>query len=65
MCIMRRTLAESPHFVVTHEFELAYATEKATGREIFLGDHYGDPTCAVIAPDESWFAVGGEGVCWL
>jgi hypothetical protein len=59
---MRRTLAESSNFVVTHEFELAFATEKGTGREIPLGSHYGDPTCAVIAPDESWLAVGGEGV---
>jgi hypothetical protein len=59
---MRRTLAESANFVVSHEFELAFATEKSTGREMSIGSHYGDPTCAVIAPDESWFAVGGEGV---
>lgn len=59
---MRQTLAESANFVVSHEFELAFATEKRTGSEMSVGSHYGDPTCAVIAPDESWFAVGGEGV---
>jgi hypothetical protein len=59
---MRRILAESANFIITHEFESAFATEKRTGREIALGSHYGDPTCAAIALDESWFAVGGEGV---
>jgi hypothetical protein len=59
---MRRTLAESTHLIVSHEYELAFVTEKATGRELPLGSHYGDPTCAVIAPDESWVVVAGEGI---
>lgn len=62
---MRTPLAESENFVVTHEYELAFVTERRTGRELDLGSHYGDPICAVIAPDESWFAVGGEGITGL
>lgn len=27
-----------------------------------MADHAGDPSCGLIAPDESWFAAGGEGV---
>jgi hypothetical protein len=59
---MRIVLAESANFVVEHEYELAFARDKRSGREVHLGSHYGDPTSAVIASDETWFAVGGEGV---
>jgi hypothetical protein len=55
-------LAESPRFVVAHEFEIAYLIEKATGKRYHMGDHYGDPRCALISPNEDWVVVGGEGL---
>lgn len=60
-----RALAESEHYIVGHEFETAYLVEKATGVKTYLDDHYGDPTCAVIAPGEDWFAVGGVGITYF
>ena len=36
--------------------------DRATGQETSAGDHYGNPTCGVIAPDESWFVTGGDGL---
>jgi len=58
----RHTLAESPRFILAGEHEEAVVIERATGRRTVAGDHYGDPQCGVIAPDESWFVTGGEGL---
>ena len=57
-----RTLAESANYAIVHEFEDVFILEKSTGRTIGLGSHYGDPQVGLIAPDESWFAAGGEGI---
>jgi hypothetical protein len=57
-----RILAESPNFTLAHEAEEVYVVHRESGRKTWAGDHYGDPTCGVIAPDESWFASGGEGI---
>jgi hypothetical protein len=59
---LRRVLAESEHFVLVHEYESAAIVERSTREQRDAGDHYGDPTCGLIAPDESWFATGGEGI---
>jgi hypothetical protein len=60
-----RILAESKHFVVGHLFEQAFVIRKSDGTEHPAGDHYGDPSVALIAPDESWFLVGGEGLTFF
>jgi hypothetical protein len=60
-----RRLAESPHYAIEHEFETVRVVHKKSGTERELGSHYGDPCAAVIAPDESWFAAGGEGITFL
>ena len=58
---MNQVLARSEHWTVTNEYEVAYA-EREDGFRVCVSYHYGDPSCAVIAHDESWVAVGGEGV---
>lgn len=60
-----RNLAESPKFVLAHEYETAFAINRHTGERHPIGEHYGDPTCALISPDEDWFLVGGEGLTFL
>ena len=60
-----RVLAQSGHFFVTHEWEAVFVIDRRTGARVGLGDHYGDPTCAVIAAEEEWFAAGGEGITIL
>lgn len=57
-----RILDESPNYVLAHEFEQVFIFDRYTGKEIPAGDHYGNPECGVIAPDESWFATAGEGI---
>jgi hypothetical protein len=58
----RRVLAESENYVLTHEYETVFAHCRVTGKSTVVGYHHADPTCGVIAPDESWFAAGGEGI---
>jgi hypothetical protein len=58
----RKVLAKSNDYVLEHEYETVFAYCRANGEPKIVGDHYGDPTCGAIAPDGSWFAVGGEGV---
>lgn len=55
-------LAESENFVLTHDYECAELHHKASSTVIDVGHHYGDPTCGLIAPDESWCVTGGEGI---
>ena len=58
-----RILAESDQLVVGHEWETAFLIFKERPlREIQLGQHYGDPTCAVISSNNDWVVVGGEGL---
>lgn len=58
-------MARSENFVIEHDFEHVFVVNRETGHQYDLGSHYGDPVTAVISPDESWFAAGGEGVTWL
>ena len=60
-----RTLAESPHFILAHEHESAFAVDKRSGARHPVGEHYGDPCCGLISPDQDWFLVGGEGLTFL
>jgi hypothetical protein len=55
-------LAESPRYVLGHEYERVYVLEKDTGTYRELGAHYGDPECGIIDPQERWFLAGGEGL---
>ena len=55
-------MAESSNFILAHEYESVFVINRATGEQTHAGDHYGDPQCGVIFPDESWFATGGDGV---
>jgi hypothetical protein len=57
-----RVIAESKNYLLEHEYETVFAHCRATGRRTVIGYHHADPTCGVIAPDESWFVTGGEGV---
>jgi hypothetical protein len=57
-----RILSETPRFAIISEYESTFVIDRTTGSRYDLGDHYGDATCALIAPDESWFIAGGEGV---
>jgi len=58
----RVTLADSSSFQIYHVDEAVLLINKSNGGEWQIADHHGDPTCAVIAADGTWFAVGGEGV---
>lgn len=35
---------------------------RPNGKEVVIGDLYGDPNCAVISSDENWCAIGGAGL---
>ncbi|MCP5024549.1 MAG: hypothetical protein GY930_22645 [bacterium] len=39
-----------------------FLVEKSTGLETELTDHYGNPSCGVIGPNEDWVVVGGCGL---
>lgn len=55
-----RILAQSSRFLLGNIYEDAFLINKLDGSVIGLGDFYGDPTCAAIAPSQSWVALGGE-----
>lgn len=57
-----RVLADSPHFLLGHEWENVILVDKLTGNGKSIGSHYGDPKIGLISPDEAWFVTGGEGV---
>lgn len=58
---MTALLAATPSgFRIRHDFEDAWL--EWPGGRLPLGDHYGDPTCALLNPDEGWCVVGGEGL---
>ena len=64
-------LAESDSFVIAHEYETAYALRRDGGARIELGNHYGDPTGAMVSPDATLLrtvcAPGpypGSEACW-
>lgn len=58
---MQNTLASEPTgFRINHDFE--YAILEWPSGSLALGDHYGDPTCALVCPEHGWCVVGGEGI---
>ena len=59
---MRRTLAKSASFKIVNDYESAVLVDTKHGTELDLKEHYGDPSCALISIDETYFVVGGEGI---
>ncbi|MEM1093266.1 MAG: hypothetical protein AAGJ10_01565 [Bacteroidota bacterium] len=57
-----RVLAESEHFLLTHEYQSTFLVDKETAAQTPMGAHNGDPSVGIIAPDEAWFLIGGQGV---
>ena len=55
-----RVLAETENLTAVHMHESASLLFKVAGKELCLGDFYGDPCCALIDPHEKWCLVGGE-----
>lgn len=49
-----RQLTESKKYVLGHEFEYCYLINKLTGRSIYLGDCYGDPSFGLVDKNEKW-----------
>ena len=59
---MRQILTQSNKYVITHEYEVVSLLNRSSGREIIIGDFYGDPEVAFISKDESYCVVGGCGL---
>ena len=59
---MWEVLAESKKYVVSYEYETVSLQIKRKGKEIIIGDFYGDPTTAFISNDESYCVMGGCGL---
>lgn len=59
---MKRILAQSPKYVISHEYEVVFLMFKKSGREVIIGDFYRDPETALISGDESYCVVGGYGL---
>lgn len=52
--------------MLVFEWEYAKLLHKQSKKETLVGDHYGDPNCGLIAPDENWCVTGGEGlILWF
>jgi hypothetical protein len=47
-------------YVIVHEYETAWLCWQ--GGKLLIGDHYGDPSCALIDPDGAWCLTAGEGL---
>lgn len=61
-----RVLDESKNLILYNEYESVYIKRKGREEEKFyIGSHYGDPVCGIIAPSESWFLAGGEGLTFF
>ena len=60
-----RILAESSLFVLGHEFETVLLVDRRTGDRHAIREHYGDPCCGLIGPDDGWFVVGGAGLTYF
>jgi hypothetical protein len=54
-------LAISKNFRIAHEYETVWLVRESHS-SVVIGDFYGDPSVAIIDPDERWCAVGGRGV---
>lgn len=59
---MIRKMAESHKYEVLAEYETVTLKIKETGKEVVIGDFYGDVEKVVISEDESFCVMVGEGV---
>jgi hypothetical protein len=57
---VKKILFSEGEYIIAHEYEQAYL--RWPGGTYPLGDHYGDPTCAVMSILEGWCVTGGEGL---
>lgn len=55
-----RELCRQGGYLIEHEYETAWL--RWQGGKLVIGDHYGDPTCALIDPAGAWCLTAGEGV---
>ncbi len=55
-----KTLIESPNYILGNIFEYGYIIDKKTGRTIYLGSSYGDPTFGIIDKNEQWALLLGH-----
>jgi hypothetical protein len=60
-----RILDESKNFILYHDYESVYVKRNDSDNKIYIGDHYGDPKCGLIAHTETWFLAGGEGLTFF
>ncbi len=58
--IARIVLATEGEYRIEHFYEQASLAWR--GGSVDIGEHYGDPICAVINPQAGWCATGGEGL---
>lgn len=64
---MKRLLAQSEHFKIVSDYEYVDLVFNKPSLfrsrdNIYIGDFYGDPTCALISRDEKYLVVGGNGL---
>ena len=59
-----KQMAESNNYLILNEYEKVFLKLKATSQLILIGEFYGDPDVALISDDETYCAVGGEGVIY-
>lgn len=53
-------LDETPLLRLEHEYEHAQLVNKLDGLILFKDFFHGDPSCGLIAKDDTWAVVGGE-----
>jgi len=56
------SLAESPKYQISSEYESVFLKIKETSQVIEIGDFYGDPQIVAISCDEKYCVMGGAGV---
>ncbi len=57
---MKKTLCSQGDYTIDHEYEATYL--RWPGGHYPVGEHYGEPTCAVINEIDGWCVTGGEGL---
>lgn len=57
-----KKLTESNNYSVDYEYEKVFLTVKKNQKRILIGEFYGDPYTALISENESFCAIGGEGL---
>jgi hypothetical protein len=55
-----KKLFETNKLVVGYDFEYAWLVNKISGKEIYLGGFYGDPSCGIISTENNYCLVGGS-----